>query len=314
MIESKAWPQWLDDAYHQAQHWQRSKKFHHALLVSGVNGVGQSVYAEAVARLLLCEQQQNSPCGQCHSCQVAMAGSHPDRLTLDGRVGSIKVDDVRQVVAKVANRPQLGFSKVVVIHDAHQMNMNASNAILKALEEPPDATFFILTTNTSKTLMPTILSRCQRLVLPQPTPQQVRDWLYHEANVDVSAIMWFTTTPFHLLAVAESPSFTMLRDLPSAMVAWLQGQKRVDELVALMPKDHVYDFVDALSALIAYAVSFSATGRCDPEIEAAVKALLVRYDLYRLMTFAQRLVTLRTQLDKTHLNPTIQLIGELNSW
>lgn len=307
-------PSWLDQSYQQAQHWRRSGKFHHALLITGENGIGQHVFADALARLLLCENSASAPCGHCHSCNVAAADTHPDLLSLDGRESTIKVDSVRQVVAKVANKPQLGFSKVVVIYDAHQMNVNAANAILKALEEPPSATFFVLTSNASRALMPTILSRCQRVNLPKPFAAQVSEWLYQESKTDVSQLMWFSQTPFHLLALAESPSFDMLQKLPERLASWLKGQTRTDELAQTLNKDHVYDFVDGLSALLTSAVRYTASGYCDQTILPTVEALLTRYDLYRLMDFIQRLALLKSQLDKTHLNPTIQIIGELNSW
>ncbi|MBM6550286.1 DNA polymerase III subunit delta' [Marinomonas ostreistagni] len=315
MADIKSLPIWLEADYQQAQQWRRSGKFHHALLLTGNQGIGQSALADALARLLLCERAAQAPCGECHSCQVALAETHPDWLTLDGRAGaSIKVDAVRQLVTKVTNKPQLGYSKVVTIHDAHQMNINAANAILKALEEPPAATYFILTSNSSRALMPTILSRCQRVNLPTPSAQQVSDWLIKETNSDVSKLMWFSNTPYHLLSLVETPSYDMLQKLPDSLVSWLSGHIRVDEFVAYMNKDHVQDFVDGLLALLTSALQYSATGRCDESVRHALEALLQRYDLYRLMHFVQQLTLFKSQLDKTHLNPTIQLTGELNSW
>lgn len=313
-MSTTALPIWLEPAYQRAQYWRQSQKFHHALLVSGETGIGQEVYADALARLLLCEHAQHAPCGECHSCQLAQASNHPDYLLLDGRTGSIKVDAVRQLAAKVANKPQLGYAKVVVIYDAHQMNINAANAILKALEEPPAATFFILTSNGSRSLMPTIISRCQRINLPTPNETQVTQWLASEAQTDVSKLLWFSSTPYHLRSLADSPSYQMLQTLPETLTAWLEGQIRVDELVAQMNKDHVQDFVDGLLALLTSAIKYSASGRCDAHIKLALEALLRRYDLYRLLTFTQQLTRFKSQLDKTHLNPTIQLMGELNSW
>lgn len=305
---------WLRSNYEQAQEWRRSGKFHHALLISGINGVGQNAFAEALSKLLLCEKTNQAPCGQCHSCQVAQADTHPDLIVLDGQEGGIRVDAVRQVAAKVANKPQLGYSKVVLIHEAHQMNTNAANAILKALEEPPAATYFILTTHTSRSLMPTILSRCQRMLLPTPSEEQVTDWLYNEASVDVSKLMWFSQTPYHLLALSKSSSLDLLQQLPDWFEQWLQGAMRVDELAGKANKDNSHDFIDGVLAVLSAAVQYSASGKCSPLIQGACKELLVRYDIYRLMGFIQSLTQLKLQLDKTHLNPTIQIIGELNSW
>ena len=305
---------WLEQDYQQAQQWRRQGKFHHALLISGINGVGQNAFAETVAKLLLCEKTDNAPCGQCHSCQVAKADTHPDLMVLDGQEGGIRVDAVRQVVAKVANKPQLGYSKVVLLHDAHQMNVNAANAILKALEEPPASTFFVLTTHTSRSLMPTILSRCQRMTLPTPNADQVSQWLLNEANVDASNLLWFSQTPYHLLSLTQSPSFDMLQQLPTWLAEWLHGNLRSDELGSKASKEITADFIDGLLALLTQAVQYTVTNQCHAHVHGAVTGLLARYDIYRLMGFIQQLTHLKSQLDKTHLNPTIQIIGELNSW
>ena len=194
------------------------------------------------------------------------------------------------------------------------MNLNAANAILKALEEPPAATYFILTSNGSRSLMPTIISRCQRMNLPTPSEQQTAQWLALEANEDISQLMWFSNTPYHLLSLVTSPSYAMLKTLPDTLTAWLTGQMPLDEFVGQMNKDHVEDFVDGLLALLTSAVTYSASGRCDAYIKPTLETLLKRFDLYRLLAFSQQLTHFKSQLDKTHLNPTIQLMGELNSW
>ena len=305
---------WLTDAYQQAQVWRRQSRFHHALLVSGINGVGQSEFAQHVAQLLLCEHSDKAPCGICHSCQVAKADTHPDWLVLDGREGGIRVDAVRQVVAKVANKPQLGFSKVVVIHEAHEMNVNAANAILKALEEPPSSTYFILTTHTSRALIPTILSRCQRVMLPAPDPALVVGWVNERVQTDVSDLLWFSKTPYQLLRLVDSKQHELLQALPDHLMQWLDGGMRTDELAAKVPKDGVALWLDGLLALLSAAIHYSATGQKDTHIESVLNALLSRYDVYRLMNFSSSLTGLKRQLDITHLNPTIQLVGELNSW
>ncbi|MFD1384532.1 DNA polymerase III subunit delta' [Rhodanobacter aciditrophus] len=307
-------PDWLLDPYQQAVAWRKSGNFHHALMMTGANGIGQGVFAEQIARLLLCEHPQSAPCGKCHSCELVKSETHPDWLTLDGSAGSIKVDAVRQVVAKVANKPQLGYSKVVLIQDAHAMNINAANAILKALEEPPAATYFLLTSNTSRSLMPTIISRCQRLNLPSPNPEQTAHWLEGEGKSNAAELLWFSQAPFRLLSLAESSSHEMMLTLPDELEKWLSGQSRSDELVSAVNNDKIHYFIDGVLAVLHGALMYSAAGQCHERIKPAIERILMRYDLYRLMEMIKRLETLKSNLDKTHLNPTIQLIGELNSW
>lgn len=307
-------PEWLEAPYQLASQWRHNRAFHHALLLTGTNGVGQHFFAERLAKLLLCENIAKAPCGVCHSCELAKAETHPDWLTLDGSQGTIKVDAVRQVVSKVSNKPQLGHTKVVLIYDAHNMNINAANAILKALEEPPSSTYFLLTSNTSRSLMPTIISRCQRLTLANPTTEQTIHWLQQEGKQGAGELLWFSQSPFRLLQLAESSSAEMMQSLPADLSRWLGGEIRSDELVASVNNERLRDFVDGVSALIHIALNYSVTGSCPKDVKNTVENLLKHYDLYRLMTISSNLTQLKADLDKTHLNPTIQLIGELNSW
>ena len=106
----------------------------------------------------------------------------------------------------------------------------------------------------------------------------------------------------------------LLQALPDHLMQWLDGNMRTDELVAKVPKDGIGLWLDGLLALLAAAIHYSATGQKNSQIESVLNALLSRYDVYRLMNFSSSLTGLKRQLDITHLNPTIQLVGELNSW
>lgn len=305
---------WLLSSFSKLKQWREQGNFHHALLMTGAVGVGQNEFAQHAAQLLLCEFPHQAPCERCHSCQVRLAGTHPDLHILDGRESGIKVDAVRQIVTKVTNKPQLGYSKVVIIHEAHEMNINAANALLKVLEEPPKETYFLLTSHTSRALMPTILSRCQRLSLPTPNDEQVHTWLKQTLEQDVSGLLWFAAAPFQLMQLCETNQMSLIEKLPTQFSAWLLGAIRADELVALASKENTLLFVEGLQILIGAAIEFSASGHCHADLRELVQHLLQRYDIYRLFAMSQQLTELRTQLDKTNLNPTMQLTAVLNAW
>lgn len=152
----------------------------HAFLFVGPAGVGKRRFADAFADWLLCLQAgDGSPCGECRSCQLRLAGSHPDRLLIEPEEEgkAIRVDAVRKLADFMAQTAQQGGRKVVMLHPAEAMNLNAANALLKSLEEPTAETYLLLITDQPSRLLPTIRSRCQVQSLPAPGQSEARRWL-----------------------------------------------------------------------------------------------------------------------------------------
>ena len=103
-------------------------------------------------------------CGTCASCKRIARGVHADVLLVEpGESGTIKIDQVREAIDRAAYRPFEGRRRVVIVDDADALNAEAQNALLKTLEEPPAASTFVLVTSRPDMLLPTVLSRCQRL-------------------------------------------------------------------------------------------------------------------------------------------------------
>ncbi len=169
--------------------WQRlCEQFHasrlpHAFLVHGVPGVGALEYAAAAARYLLCHAPlEDVACGRCRGCSLLKAGSHPDifRLRAEEDATQIKVDQVRECVEFVARTAHFDLRKVVIVEHADAMNINASNALLKSLEEPGADTVFILVTQRLSAILPTIRSRCQSVALQVPPLDEAQRWLQEQ--------------------------------------------------------------------------------------------------------------------------------------
>ena len=116
----------------------------HAWLFTGPAGSGRSVAARALAAALQCVGDGPPGCGVCSACRTVLAGTHPDVRLVVPEGLSISVADIRGVVATAARLPALGRWQVVVIEDADRMTEGASNALLKAIEEPPARTIFLL--------------------------------------------------------------------------------------------------------------------------------------------------------------------------
>jgi DNA polymerase-3 subunit delta' len=135
----------------------------------------------------------NDACGVCASCKRIARGVHADVLLIEpGENGSIKVDQVREAIERTAYRPFEGRRRVVILDDADVINVEAQNALLKTLEEPPPASVFVLVTSRPDVLLPTVRSRCQRLRFGRLAPADVaavlmRAHQFEEADAHAAA-------------------------------------------------------------------------------------------------------------------------------
>lgn len=171
---------WHDSQWSRLLEMQRADRFPHALLLSGSPGVGTSRFASRLAARLLCDTAgEDAPCGECRSCRLVRAGTHPDLLALappaSGR--ALGVDAVRELIAWVNLTAQYGGRKVSVIDPADSMSIAAANTLLKTLEEPPGATVFVLVTRQGHLIPATVRSRCQLVKFPVPPADTVVEWL-----------------------------------------------------------------------------------------------------------------------------------------
>jgi DNA polymerase-3 subunit delta' len=133
-----------------------------AMLLCGPAGVGKKKLAVAVARALVCEAGGEEACGRCGACGRSAKGIHADMFLIEPATAtSIKIEQVREAVGNILSRPFEGRARAFVIDEAHLMTEQASNALLKALEEPPATSHVMLVTASPQALLPTIRSRCQ---------------------------------------------------------------------------------------------------------------------------------------------------------
>ncbi|PID38662.1 MAG: DNA polymerase III subunit delta' [Proteobacteria bacterium] len=140
-----------------------SGKLANAYLFSGPAGVGKATTALAFAAALNCEQAPGRGCGACGPCEKLAGGHHPDLLTLVAEKQFIVVDQVRALEQRLAFPPHEARYRLVLIDGADRLNPSAANALLKAVEEPRPGTLFVLVSAVVHRVMPTLISRCQRL-------------------------------------------------------------------------------------------------------------------------------------------------------
>ena len=139
-----------------------SGRVSHAYLFCGPRGTGKTSTGRILAKAVNClENGHGEPCNECHICQAVTEGHSLDVIEVDA-ASNTGVDDIRSLREKVNFSPGEARYKVYIIDEVHMLSNNASNALLKTLEEPPPHVIFILATTESHKVLPTLLSRCQR--------------------------------------------------------------------------------------------------------------------------------------------------------
>jgi DNA polymerase-3 subunit delta' len=152
----------------------------HAWLFTGPPGSGRSSAAVAFAQALICP---NQGCATCNECRSASAGSHPDVEIIRTEGLSIKVEEIRELLTRVAWAPSMGGWRVVVMEDADRLTESAANALLKAIEEPGTRTVWLLCAPTLHDVLPTIRSRCRHIQLHTPSDDAVTQVLINRDGI-----------------------------------------------------------------------------------------------------------------------------------
>lgn len=160
----------------------------HALLFRGIEGVGKRTAATAFAMACNCmaagADGRKIPCGKCQSCGKIVSGNHPDIRLVERTGNVIRIADIRDVLRMLSMKPNEARTRIVVIAEANYMNPEASNALLKVLEEPPDRTVIILTAPEASDLLPTIVSRCQSVRFGPIRRDHIERFLIETAGAD----------------------------------------------------------------------------------------------------------------------------------
>ena len=203
----------------------REEGVHHAWLMTGPPGSGRSNLAVAFAAALLCSEEG---CGTCRSCTLAMSGNHPDIDVLSTEKVGISIEEVRNLVLSSQLGGSMGRYRIMIIEDADRMAERSSNVLLKALEEPPAGTVWILCAPSEADMLPTIRSRVRRITLKTPAVEEVAQLLVERDSIDYALA---------LVVAAEAQSHIgMARRLATSADA--RGRRK-DTLVAALAIDNV---------------------------------------------------------------------------
>ncbi|WP_028543467.1 DNA polymerase III subunit delta' [Paenibacillus taiwanensis] len=169
------------------QHGLRADKVSHAYLFSGPRGTGRVQTAITLAKAMFCERMKDDSCDECLSCRKIDHGNHPDVHMIVPEGQSIKIDQIRDLQREFSYRTHPSGRKIYIMEQADKMTVQASNSLLKFLEEPTSPSIAILIADNGQAMLPTIISRSQWVPFTPTNPAQIYQKLVEEGCVSTLA-------------------------------------------------------------------------------------------------------------------------------
>ncbi len=222
----------------------RNDRVAHAYIFSGARGVGKTTAARILAKALNCVHGPTAdPCGECDSCKEIAAGSSLDVIEIDA-ASNRGIDQIRELREMVRYAPAGSRNKVVILDEAHMLTGEASNALLKTLEEPPDRVIFVMATTEPENLVDTIRSRSQHFHFRALTFAEITARLE-----EIAAKENLKIEPGALAVIARMAEGSMrdalsLLEQARAYCGDTIPAKEVRELLGVVPEDALEELVE----------------------------------------------------------------------
>src|SRR5882762_3166672 len=220
----------------------------HAYIFSGARGVGKTTAARILAKALNCVKGPTAqPCGECDSCKEIAAGTSLDVIEIDA-ASNRGIDQIRELREMVRYAPAASRSKVVILDEAHMLTDDASNALLKTLEEPPDRVIFVMATTEPEELVDTIRSRSQHFHFRALTFNEIADRIKFIAKEENLTIADGAVAVIARMAEGSMRDALSLLEQARAYCGEHIGDKEVRELLGVVPEDSLNELVEAIAA------------------------------------------------------------------
>ena len=244
-------------------------KVSHAYILNGQRGSGKKMLAKLFAMTLQCESGAAEPCGECRSCIQANNGNQPDIITVKHeKPASISVDDVRtQINGDIMIKPYSSPYKIYIVPEADLMTVQAQNAILKTIEEPPEYAVIFLLTENADSLLPTIRSRCVMLKLRNIKDKLVKKYLMEQMQVpDYQADLCAAFAQGNIgraIMLAKSEHFNEIKEDAIQLMKYID-EMELSEIVAAIKEINKYklevaDYLDIMTIWYRDVLLYKAT-------------------------------------------------------
>ncbi len=244
-------------------------KISHAYIINGERFAGKEFIAQIFAMALQCEAADGKPCQVCHSCKQALSANQPDIIKVTHeKPGSIGVDDIRaQINGDIAIKPYSSPYKIYIVNEAEKMTVQAQNALLKTLEEPPAYAVILLLTTNVNSLLQTILSRCVVLNMKPVSDKLVKEYLMSEMQVpDYKAEVCVAFARGNIgkaRQLAASEDFENVKEEALSLLKYVH-EMDITEMIGAIKKVSEYkfdvnDYLDILSIWYRDVLLFKAT-------------------------------------------------------
>lgn len=266
----------------------RSRRLPHAYLFVGARGVGKHATALAMGQALLCEERGSFGCGRCAACRRYVRGAHPDLHVVAPDGQQIKIEQIRILQDRLGLRAFCGGAKVAVLDEADRLGAEAAAAFLKTLEEPPEATHFILVCQNLAAMPLTVVSRCQVVRFGTLAVEHVAQLLRQRRQLDAATARLVAGLSAGCPGQALAVDIERLRDLRRLAVAFLRlGLEGAalpcfelsEQLTRGRAREEVLEFVELL-ALVARDLLLlcGSRERSDGQPESALRRFLLHAD------------------------------------
>ena len=251
----------------------RLGKVSHAYIFGGEHGSGKKLLASLFAMTLQCQEHGIEPCMKCASCKKALNKNHPDIINITHeKPNSIGIDEIRdQLINDVGIKPYESPYKIYIVNDADKLTLQAQNALLKTIEEPPAYPVVMLLADNPDALLPTITSRCVILSLKPVGDRLVKDYLMDRMHIpDYQAEVQASFAQGNVgkaKQMANSAEFTELTE-NALRILKHSREMEVYELVDAIKimsaeKQNIYDYLDLFTMWFRDVLLFKATKEVD---------------------------------------------------
>lgn len=258
----------------------------HAWLFTGPPGSGRSNAARAFAAALLCDAPDPAlrGCGECKACRTVLAGSHADVTSVTTEKVTISIEEARELVRKAQDKPSTGRWRVIIVEDADRMQERSTNVLLKAIEEPPPRTIWLLCAPSPGDVLVTIRSRCRAVSLRLPPVEDVADLLVRRDGIDPEVARNAARAAQSHIGIAKRLATdegartrreSIVR-LPLSLRNVSGAMKAAADLVALAEAEATSSFEQRDAAerqALLTSLGVSETGAVPPSIRSQVKRL-----------------------------------------